>query len=177
MNYKFKIVMTGSFCVGKTSLVKRYVYDAFDDSYLTTIGVKVSKKELSLHDDRGSGNATLLLWDIAGSETFNTLPREYYMGASGVIVVADVTRIETIERVEEDVKLLKSINPASECIIAYNKIDLCDKIDPQYENTRDAMRQVSDRTGLKFFETSAKESMNVDEMFSALAKMILDGKK
>ena len=77
-----KIVLLGDFNVGKTSLIRRYVDNAFDDEYLTTIGVKISKK--SLDDER------LLIWDIEGATIGKPIPKHYIKGAHGAIIVADI---------------------------------------------------------------------------------------
>ena len=118
--YKWKIVMMGDFAVGKTSLVRRFVYDEFSDSYLTTIGVKVTKKDINLEN----ASASLLIWDIAGSDRFNIVSPEYIKGASGGIIVADLTRESTIESIQMHSDMILSVNPDAVIVVALNKTDL-----------------------------------------------------
>ena len=84
----------GDFSVGKTSLIRRFVENVFDESYLTTIGVRVSQKSVSLND--GKPDATLLIWDIAGNDGLTTVVHQYIQGSSGAIITGDLTREETI---------------------------------------------------------------------------------
>ncbi len=88
-----KVCMLGAFAVGKTSLVRRFVEDSFSDRYVTTIGVKVVKKQL-VHDGE---DVTLMLWDLHGDDAFQTVQASYLRGSSGLLLVADGTRGETFE--------------------------------------------------------------------------------
>ena len=90
-----KICMLGSFAVGKTSLVRRFVESMYTDKYHTTVGVKVDKKTVKV----GEQETTLLLWDLEGSETEHDLRKSYLRGASGYLLVADGTRKETLYHV------------------------------------------------------------------------------
>ena len=98
-----KIVVIGDAAVGKTSLIKRYVKDEFDDRYLNTIGAKVMKKSVGVNKpDTGEiVDLKMILWDIAGQESFDTVKKAYYRGASGAIVVCDNTRRETMEHMDQ----------------------------------------------------------------------------
>jgi len=88
-----KICMLGGFGVGKTSLVSRFVSSIFSDRYLTTVGVKIDKKKVSLD----SGEMTLMLWDIYGQDEFQTVRDSYLRGATGYLLVADGTRYSTLD--------------------------------------------------------------------------------
>ena len=85
-----KICLLGEFAVGKTSLIRRYVEDKFSDKYLSSIGVKVSRKNVELGDD----TVKLLIWDLAGGEDYTQ--SSYLMGAAGALLVCDVTRADTL---------------------------------------------------------------------------------
>jgi len=167
-DYKWKIVMVGEFAVGKTSLVRRFVNDEFSDSYLTTIGVKVTRREVFI-DDKSS--ADLLLWDIAGSDKFTQISPEYIKGASAGIIVADLTRRNTIENISVHVDLLKSVNPDMYICAAFNKSDLV-------ENTEDYINLYENsynRNDIKFIlPTSARNSLNVKNLFNKLCTALYE---
>jgi small GTP-binding protein len=93
-----KIVLLGNEGVGKTSLVKRYVHSIFNDEYLTTIGIKISKKVVSV----GDVEVNLMLWDIAGNMMSKTLYNNYLQGAHGVFLVCDASRPETYHSILEE---------------------------------------------------------------------------
>ena len=91
-----KVCLLGDFAVGKTSLVRRLVHDMFDDRYISTIGVKVSRKTITIARDQDIIDLSIILWDLAGSEEFNHMRASYLRGASGLFLVADVTRPATL---------------------------------------------------------------------------------
>jgi small GTP-binding protein len=88
-----KVCVLGAFGVGKTSLVRRYVESIFSDAYLTTVGVKLSKKVLEV----GGQPLTLLLWDVAGEDDTTQIRMSYLRGAAAYFLVADGTRPETLD--------------------------------------------------------------------------------
>src|ERR1700733_11841325 len=90
-----KVCLLGPFGVGKTSLIRRYVQSIFSDAYLTTVGVKIDKKMLTV----GTEAVTLVLWDIAGEDDVTSIRMSYVRGAAGYFLVADGTRAETLESV------------------------------------------------------------------------------
>ena len=153
-----KILLLGDFSVGKTSLVRRYVDDAFDDKYLTTIGVKISKKLLTINDVE----CELLIWDIEGSTPSKKISLGYYRGASGAIFIADITRKETIKGLEEHKTIFLNENPDAKFVVAYNKSDaLTDIAQNNIVLEEDT------------FLTSAKDDENVEVLFlNLMEKMI-----
>jgi small GTP-binding protein len=167
-DYKWKVVMLGDFAVGKTSLVRRFVYDEFSDSYLTTVGVKVTKKEISIEQD----NISLLLWDIAGSDRFSPVTPEYLRGASGAIIVADITRGSSIDNIRTHVDLILSINPSAGIVVALNKLDLVKKSDERVVYMKsDDFRNSFNGSPVIYF-TSARSGENVEELFLSIAEKI-----
>lgn len=166
--FKWKIVLVGEFAVGKTSLVRRFVNDEFSDSYLTTIGVKVTKKEAVIND---KVSVDLLLWDIAGSDKFNQISPEYIKGASAGIIVADITRNNTIETISAHVDLLKNVNPDILILVALNKMDLV-------ENPLDSIKLYEsffETNDIKFvLGTSAKSGLNVENLFNQLCNVLYE---
>ena len=153
-----KILLLGDFNVGKTSLIRRYVDNTFDDKYLTTIGVKISKKIVSANDLE----CELLIWDVEGSTPIKKIPERYMLGASGAIFTADCNREETIENLDSHISRFLDVNPGAKYVIAYNKSDLL----TEQQRELFTLNKGS-------FLTSAKDGSNVNKLFSKLAKEIL----
>lgn len=161
--YKWKVVLVGDFAVGKTSLVRRYVYDEFSDSYLTTIGVKVTKKEVLIND---TASADLLLWDIAGSDKFNKISPDYIKGASAGIIVADLTRKNTVENISVHEELLYGVNPDILIYVALNKSDLSDKSGEMLKLAEKILERC--KPG-QIMLTSAKDNLNIEKLFNNMS--------
>lgn len=153
-----KILLLGDFNVGKTSLIRRYVDNAFDDKYLSTIGVKISKKLCIIQNIE----CEFLIWDIEGETPTKKIPLSYYKGASGAIFVADVNRCETFENLVALQEVFISENPDASFVTAYNKVDL---LSP---TQREKFTCNSDS-----FLTSAKLDENVEKLFTTLMQKIL----
>jgi small GTP-binding protein len=161
-----KICMVGDFGVGKTSLIRRFVDRQFSDQYLSTVGVKISRKLVE------SVNLQLLIWDLEGHTKFKGITPSYLQGASGAVVVADVSRIETIERLPEHLQLFSSINPKGSIVVALNKTDL---VDEEKLAKLTQLIQVKDwERVVEIYPTSAKTGSFVDEMFQQLAEKSLE---
>jgi small GTP-binding protein len=162
---KKKICMLGSFAVGKTSLVQRYVNSIFSEKYHTTIGVKIDQKIIKYnHDD-----INLLLWDIHGEDEYQKVKPAYIMGSAGYFVVMDGTRRNTLEIGLELQKMAAKVAPQAAFIILINKSDLKD----DWEITQNDIDELKNK-GIKVIETSAKEGTGVEEAFLELTKMIID---
>lgn len=172
--YKYKIVMLGEFAVGKTSLVKRFVHNVFDDLYLTTIGVRVMKKDLVISGPPDA-RVTLLLWDIGGLQDFEALMPQYLQGASGAIIVADLTRVKTITLLEWYAEQFRRTNPDSAIAVAFNKDDMF-----HYEKASAEVKGLVESCGQQYgdavFRTSAKTGLNVEKLFGWLAGVIRGGR-
>lgn len=153
-----KILLLGDFSVGKTSLIRRYIDGTFDDRYLTTIGVKISKKMLQLDNIE----CELIIWDVEGNTPNKKIPTSYYKGASGAIFVADVHRSDTVKNMEEMIETFLKLNPDSKYVVAHNKSDLLSD-DQKKDFTLDPYT----------FLTSAKEDKNVQRVFETLCREML----
>ncbi len=110
-----KICMLGDFAVGKTSLMRRFVEGKFDDKYMSTIGVKISRKIIF----RSYGQLNLLVWDMTGGDDFGTQARSSYLrGASAALVVCDLSRRETLTVLERYAQQMQQLNPQTPLVLA-----------------------------------------------------------
>ncbi|XP_076844217.1 LOW QUALITY PROTEIN: ras-related protein Rab-32a [Brachyhypopomus gauderio] len=170
--YLFKVLVIGELGVGKTSIIKRYVHQLFSQHYRATIGVDFALKVINW-DSRTL--VRLQLWDIAGQSRFGNMTRVYYKEAVGAFVVFDVTRNATFDAVtkwkhdlDSKVKLANG-SPIPSVLLA-NK---CDQKKDTSSNAA-LMDTFCKETGfLGWFETSAKENMNVEEAARFLVEHIL----
>jgi small GTP-binding protein len=153
-----KVLITGSFAVGKTSLFRRFIYNEFSDKYLTTIGVKVDKKEVDVEGQPIS----LVLWDVAGEVSQDKVPRSYILGASAIIYMFDLKRPQTCQNMETDLQILQEMLPGCLVRIIGNKKDLVD----------DAQLEVFRQDYQPHFFTSAKTGENVEELFYDIASKL-----
>lgn len=159
-----KICMLGSFSVGKTSLVAQYVHSVFSDKYLSTVGVKISKKNMELDGQ----DITLILWDMEGRDIYTDVNVNYLRGAMGFFVVADGTRKETLETAFELRKLaIEKVGPVPNALLV-NKADIAE----QWEIT-DEMLEEAHAQGVDVFRTSAKTGQSVQDAFVALTKRMM----
>lgn len=157
-----KICLIGDFGVGKTSLIRRFVDRQFSDQYLSTVGVKISKK---IFEDK---SLQLLIWDIEGQTKFKSISSSYFQGAKGAIIVGDATRRETLEQLTHHTEHFLSINPNSQIAIALNKSDLVDA-----EMLETALERYDQSRIFAIYPTSAKTGENVDRLFNQLADQLL----
>jgi small GTP-binding protein len=157
-----KIVLTGCFGVGKTSLFNQFLYQRFSEKYLTTIGVKVDKKIVEI-DGR---QISLLIWDIAGEVAQDKVPQSYYLGSSAIIYVFDLTRPSTWLNMKSDIAYLNKLLQGVLIKIVGNKIDLVSPA--QLEETKPNLPLQPD------ILTSAKTGENVEVLFHSIGELLLD---
>ncbi|NJO43585.1 MAG: GTP-binding protein [Cyanobacteria bacterium RU_5_0] len=168
-----KICLVGDFGVGKTSLIRRFVDRQFSDQYLSTVGVKISRKLIngSNQDSVKSPRLQLLIWDIEGSTKFKAIAPTYLQGARGAVIVADVTRLETLAHLSDHVQQFLSVNPQGVAIVALNKADLLD--DEQLNQLLQTEWFVHHARILGMHTTSAKTGKDVDQIFETLAHRLV----
>uniref|UniRef100_A0A2P2LP34 GTP-binding family protein n=1 Tax=Rhizophora mucronata TaxID=61149 RepID=A0A2P2LP34_RHIMU len=159
---KYKLVFLGDQSVGKTSIITRFMYDKFDNTYQATIGIDFLSKTMYLEDR----TVRLQLWDTAGQERFRTITSSYYRGAHGIIIVYDVTDQESFNNVKQwlneiDRYASENVNK----LLVGNKSDLTANKVVSYETAK----AFADEIGIPFMETSAKNATNVEEAFMAMA--------
>jgi small GTP-binding protein len=160
---KKKICMVGQFGVGKTSLVRRFVDSIFDERYLTTIGVKIDRKDVHIDGQP----LTLMLWDLAGEDDLAPFNVSHLRGASGYILVADGCRSATLEKAAELQQRIAQLLGPMPFVLVVNKTDLRDRWEVQSV-------QVA-QYGWPTFETSAKLGSGVEEMFLGLGAALIRG--
>jgi len=119
-----KICLLGDFAVGKTSLIGRFVEGHFSERYLSTIGVRVSRRVIQIDQIAAPTRLTLLVWDTAGGEPFSSIVQSYYRGASGALLVCDLTRGETLTSLMRYTQDFHSVNPGAPLVLVGNKADL-----------------------------------------------------
>lgn len=162
-----KICMVGVFGTGKTCLVQQYVHSIFAARYLSTVGVKIDRKDVQF----GGEDVRLMLWDLEGRDSSRDVNGSYVRGAHGVIYVADGTRPETAEQLFEiRENMIREIGDVPS-VIALNKIDLVNewKMKGDDENTLAS-------SGLKMIRTSAKTGEGVEATFQTLTEAIISAK-
>jgi small GTP-binding protein len=159
-----KICMLGSFAVGKTSLVRRFVESIYSDAYQTTVGVKIDKKNVKV----GEKEVSLVLWDIYGEDDYQKMRWTYLRGASGFLLVADGTRRATLEKAVSLEQRAREEAGAIPFVLVINKSDLLRdwELDPALESQLAAQEW-------SILRTSAKTGEGVEEAFALLTQKIL----
>lgn len=161
---KKKICLVGAFAVGKTSLIRRYVEGVFSDRYLTTIGVKIDQKTVALDE---TGKVLLMIWDLAGSDEFQGVRRDYLRGASGFLAVADGTRRETLAAAVAEIEAILASQPGLPCLLLLNKADN----EAEWELTSEEIAELEAR--FPVVKTSARAGVGVEEAFLALSRAMV----
>lgn len=166
-NFSFKCVLLGEGCVGKTSLVLRYVENKFNDKHITTLQASFLTKKLNI----GGKRVNLSIWDTAGQERFHALGPIYYRDSNGAILVYDITDEDSFQKVKNWVKELRKMLGNDICLcIAGNKIDLEKE---RHVSVADAEAYAAS-VGAKHFHTSAKLNKGIEEMFLDLSKGMIE---
>ncbi|XP_026454807.1 ras-related protein RABD1-like isoform X2 [Papaver somniferum] len=164
-DYLFKLLLIGDSSVGKSCLLLRFSDDSFVESHISTIGVdfKISTLELE------GKTVKLQIWDTAGQERFRTITSSYYRGAHGIIIVYDVTEKESFDNVKQWLSEIDRYANDTVCkLLVGNK---CDLVEEKVVETETA-KAFAEKLGISFLETSAKDSINVEQIFSTMAAEI-----
>lgn len=160
-----KVCMVGAFSVGKTSLVQRFVRSIFSEKYLTTLGVKIDKKVVTVDGNE----VTLMLWDIYGEDEFQKLRISYLKGASGYLLVADGTRPDTLDAAVNIHERIKDTIGHLPFILLLNKSDLTEEWELKDEDIADLLEK-----NWTIQKTSAKTGAGVEEAFFTLARKMIE---
>lgn len=164
--YNFKVVLLGEGCVGKTSLVLRYVEDKFNAKHITTLQASFLNKKINV-----DGKAVRIsIWDTAGQEKFHALGPIYYRSSNGAILVYDITDEDSFQKVKNWIKELRKMLGADIVLaIVGNKIDLQKDRNVSQEMAESYAQSV----GATLFETSAKNNVGVEDVFLSLTQQMI----
>ena len=167
---KYKIMVLGESKVGKTSLIKRYTKDQFGGVYLTTVGMDFQDKIIEIEDKK----VRLQVWDTAGQERFRNVTKSYFQSSQGLVLVYDITDRESFENINFWMENVKKNAPENvKLILVGNKYDLANERKVTIEDGENKARNYN----IKFFESSAKDGTNVNELFFYLANEIYQDEK
>jgi len=161
-NFLAKILLLGEFRVGKSSMVLRYVEDRFPGDYMATIGANFLVKSVDLENIR----VGLQIWDLGGHTRSSQVGRVFFQGVSGALLVYDLTRPDTLEKIPLWQEQLKKFSPNAKLYLVGNKNDLTGERQISTEEGRSAQEQFSVE---HFFETSAKTGDYIQETFEHMA--------
>ena len=164
MTRKKKICMLGSSAVGKTSLVRRFVKGIYSDRYISTIGVKIERKDVRV----ASHDLTMMLWDLHGEDDVTAVRASYLRASSGGLLVADGTRAYTVDRLRTLRERMVSVVGEIPLVLVLNKSDLAEAWDIDEEG--DALAGLDDLPRIK---TSALDGTGVGSAFELLGRGIL----
>ncbi len=164
-----KICLIGPEGVGKTSLIKRFIDNSFDEKYRSTIGVQISQKLVELNADQ---SVELMIWDLEGFDISKDYPMSYLLGAATFIFVADISRPNTIS---ELISIYSRITPNTKIevapLIAINKIDLVSS--SEHETVINKLKASTIFSDISSFHlTSAKLGDSVEDVFKSIAQHI-----
>ena len=167
---KVKICLAGDISVGKTSLVRRYVMDIFDDTYVTTLGTKISKKMIRVLKNNQIYHLTLSIWDVLGQNDFKNICSWAFEGTKGAMLICDLTREDSLKNISKWVSRVKNVVGEIPFIILANKSDLKN----DYEFDKDDLIAFSSELNLQAYMTSAKLGENVETTFCKLGDLMIE---
>ncbi|XP_034091532.1 RAB6B, member RAS oncogene family a isoform X1 [Gymnodraco acuticeps] len=169
---KFKLVFLGEQSVGKTSLITRFMYDSFDNTYQATIGIDFLSKTMYLEDRTPpqlsvcEPQVRLQLWDTAGQERFRSLIPSYIRDSTVAVVVYDITNVNSFQQTSKWIEDVRTERGSDVIIMLVgNKTDLSDKRQITIEEGEQRAKDLS----VMFIETSAKTGYNVKQLFRRVA--------
>ncbi|MFW9995279.1 MAG: Rab family GTPase [Candidatus Odinarchaeota archaeon] len=172
-DYYLKLLLLGEPQVGKSSLIVRYIQNRFTEDYKTSLGADFMAKTLVFDEKTPTKNINLQIWDIAGQSKFSAFRKLYYTGVAGVLLVYDISKVDTLKKLVEWNDDVKSFSPNAIKVLIGNKSDL----------TEIGLREVSDEDRKAFeksldvassIETSAKTGYGVQEAFHLIARTVLE---
>lgn len=163
-----KLCVLGDFSVGKTSLVRRYVLDEFSQEYRATAGVKIYQYQSKIRIDDDDVDVSQSIWDIEGSQSGEQLVKSYIIGASGALIVGDLSRDNAISSMTSHAEKFLGILPGRPVVFALNKADLV----PPEERADGA--SLAREFGGQVIQTSALTGDDVVVVFHAMFRRIFE---
>eukprot|EP00062_Callorhinchus_milii_P014588 gi/632963917/ref/XP_007898145.1/ PREDICTED: ras-related protein Rab-3B [Callorhinchus milii] len=166
-DYMFKLLIIGNSSVGKTSFLFRYADDTYSSSFVSTVGIDFKVKTVYRNDKR----VKLQIWDTAGQERYRTITTAYYRGAMGFILMYDIANADSYSAVQDWATQIKTYSwDNAQVILVGNKCDMEDeRIVPAEKG-----RHLAEQLGFEFFEASAKDNINVKQVFERLVDVICE---
>ena len=159
----YKILVIGETQVGKSSIILRYVDNSFTDNFHSTIGVDFKSKQISIENNQ----IKLQIWDTAGQEKFRSITKAYYHGAKGILIVFDITKMESFKQMPYWIDSVRQIcSDTVEIVLVGNKSDM------DHYVSRDEIETLTSRYDLPYIETSAKDGTNINEAFELITNNI-----
>jgi len=162
--YIHKIIVCGDGAVGKTSIIKKYSENTFNENYMPTVGCNFATKRININ----GAEVTCQFWDMGGQPQFRVVRQNFYRGARGVVLVFDVSRRETFENLEKWREEVNEILTDLPCIVIGNKADLPRKVGEE------EAREYSLRINAQYFETSVIENINVQQSLDRISQIIFE---
>lgn len=164
-DYLFKLLLIGDSGVGKTSILFKFSEDTFSPAFISTIGIDFKIRTIEVDGKK----IKLQVWDTAGQERFRTITTAYYRGAMGIMLVYDVSLLKSFENISNWIRNIEMhATQDVELMILGNKCDIADK----RQVSKEKGEQLALQHSIKFMETSAKASINIEEAFTTLARDI-----
>ena len=160
-----KIVLIGDARVGKTSLVRRFVTNLFDQSYKITLGTTIMKKEVEYVNH----HVTCAIWDIGGQEVFRQIRSKYFFGSKGALAVCDVSNLDSYNNLSTWVDSFQREVGEKPTIFLANKCDLKDQVVTESH----MQKLINDYPRSEFLYTSAKDGTNAEIAFSNLVRLMV----
>ena len=172
-DYKLKILLTGSDATEKSELITNFIKSKFKLDYKKTIGVEIFTKELEYEPGK---TALLSIWDIGGEKRFEFIRSTFYKGASGALLVFDLTREETYEEIKKWLaEIKKSTGKDFPLVLIGNKLDKIEEVGVHID--RDEARAFAKKEGIIYIETTTKSEELIENTFLKLARKIISNKK
>ena len=166
-----KVVLLGDPAVGKTSMIQKFVHDIFDDKYISTLGTKVTSKEMTIQHPEKDATVEMkfMIWDVMGQKDYERFQQRAFTGSQGGLLVCDVTRIETLHNLPDWVTNLFNVTTQIPIIVIGNKNDL---LEQKQFDIKD-LESYASTFEVPSFLTSAKTGENINEVFILLAQNMI----
>ena len=165
---RIKFLVLGESTIGKSCLIERYINNTFKENYIATIGMDIRQKRLDINNI----DVFLTINDTAGQERFRSLTKMVYKNTDGILVGFDLTKPKTLEQVEfwiNQIESNKTKDSSISLVLFGNKCDMKEEIQVKEED----IEKIKEKYNLRYYETSAKDGTNVQNIFEYLAKIVL----